>query len=318
MPPIDINEWWLAAAAAAAAGIVPASATAATEIGAQVGVVTSVRAGVVSATNERVVYIGNAVAFGERFRTDSTGIIHILFMDQSSMTLGPNSELVIDQFSFQPKEQRGNIAVNLIKGSLRVVGGFISKLTSPKGTNSALIRTATATIGIRGGISVIDAQPGQTQGTFLFGEHMDVMPPDSTGGVGGTGLLGGNGGTGGVGGTAGVVGSGPGTDSPFGGGARVTRPGFSVIANNGGIGNPFRLSPNDMAALTARFENRQGNRTPSGGSLISTNDRPGGLNAPGTLIAPNRVQHVSTDIQNQTPGRSLRNVMGSDSTQVQS
>jgi hypothetical protein len=73
-----------------------------------------------------------------------------------------------------------------------------------------------------------------------------------------------------------------------------------------------------MAALTARFENRQGNRTPSGGSLISTNDRPGGLNAPGTLIAPNRVQHVSTDIQNQTPGRSLRNVMGSDSTQVQS
>ena len=282
MPPMDINEWWLAAAAAAAAGIVPASATAATETGAQVGVVTSVRAGVVSATNERVVYIGNAVAFGERFRTDSTGIIHILFMDQSSMTLGPNSELVIDQFSFQPKEQRGNIAVNLIKGSLRVVGGFISKLTSPQGTNSALIRTATATIGIRGGISVIDAQPSQTQGTFLFGEHMDVLPPNEQGGT------------------------------------RVTRPGFSVIADGNGIGNAFRLPATDMAALTGRFENRQGNRSSSGASLISTNDRPGGLNSPGNSIAPNRVQQVSTDIQNQTPGNSLRNVMGSDSTQVQS
>ncbi len=282
MPPMDINEWWLAAAAAAATGIVPASATAATEIGAQVGVVTSVRAGVVSAANERVVYIGNAVAFGERFRTDSTGIIHILFMDQSSMTLGPNSELVIDQFSFQPKEQRGNIAVNLIRGSLRVVGGFISKLTSPKGTNSALIRTATATIGIRGGISVIDAQPGQTQGTFLFGEHMDVLPPNEQGGT------------------------------------RVTRPGFSVVADGNGIGTPFRLPATDMAALTGRFENRQGNRSSSGASLISTSDRPGGLNAPGTSIAPNRVQQVSTDIQNQTPSNSLRTVMGSDSTQVQS
>ena len=205
MPPMDINEWWLAAAAAAATGIVPASATAATEVGSQVGVVTSVRSGVVSATTERVVYIGNAVAFGERFRTDSTGIIHILFMDQSSMTLGPNSELVIDQFSFQPKEQRGNIAVNLIKGSLRVVGGFISKLASPRGANSAVVRTATATIGIRGGISVIDAQPGQTQGTFLFGEHMDVLPPDLPGGPG----------------------SAPPPDGQ--GGTRVTRPGFSVV-----------------------------------------------------------------------------------------
>ena len=95
MAPIDINDWWLAAAAAAATGLGAPSATAATEVGAQVGVVTSMRAGVVSATNERVVYIGNSVAYGERFRTDGSGIIHILFMDQSSMTLGPNSELVI-------------------------------------------------------------------------------------------------------------------------------------------------------------------------------------------------------------------------------
>ena len=282
MPPMDINEWWLAAAAAAATGMVPAAATAATEVGAQVGVVTSVRAGVVSAANERVVYIGNAVAFGERFRTDSTGVIHILFMDQSSMTLGPNSELVIDQFSFQPKEQRGNLAVNLIKGSLRVVGGFIRKLTSPKGANSALVRTATATIGIRGGISIVDTQPDQTRGTFLFGEHMDVMSPDGQ-----------------------TV-------------QQVTRPGFSVIANRNGIGSPFRFSPADMAGLISQFENRQANRSTGTGRLISTNDRPGGLNAPGTSLSPNRVQQVSTEIQTQTPGGSLRSVLVNGSTQVQS
>lgn len=282
MPPMDINDWWLAAAATAATGFVAPSATAATEVGRQVGVVTSVRAGVVSATNERVVYIGNSVAFGERFKTDSTGIIHMLFMDQSSMTLGPNSELIIDEFAFHPEEQRGNIAVNLIKGSLRVVGGFISKLTSPQGTNSALVRTATATIGIRGGISIVDTQPEQTRGTFLFGEHMDVLSADGQ--------------------------SGP----------RVTRPGFAVIANRSGMGVPFRFSPTDMANFVSQFENRQATRSTGGGNLISTNDRPRALNSPGSSIAPNRVQQVSTEIQNQTPGNSLRKLTGSDSTQVQS
>ena len=282
MAPMDINDWWLAAAAAAAAGFVAPTATAATNLGGQVGIVTSVRSGVVSATNERVVYIGNTVVFGERFRTDGTGIIHILFMDQSSMTLGPNSELVIDEFVFQPKERSGNIAVNLIKGSLRVVGGFISKLTSPKGPNSALVRTATATIGIRGGISIVETEPGQTQGTFLFGEHMDFLTPDEQ--------------------------SGP----------RVTRPGFSVIANNGRIGSPFRRLPSEMSNLIAGFESRQGSRSTGTGSLISTNDRPGGLSSPGTSLSPNRTQQVSQEVNTQTPGRSLRSVMGIDSTQIQS
>jgi hypothetical protein len=289
MAPMDINDWWLAAAAVAATGLTAPTASAATQAGTQVGVVTSVRAGVVSATTERVVYIGNSVVFGERFKTDSTGIIHILFMDQSSMTLGPNSELVIDEFVFQPKEQRGNIAVNLIKGSLRVVGGFISKLTSPKGANSALVRTATATIGIRGGISLVEAQTDQTQGTFLFGEHMDVLPPDGSDG-----------------------------SSEPNNGSRVTRPGFSVIASITGIGAPFRLPVQEMANLTSRFESRQSNNPSTGGNLVSTNDRPDGLNAPGRLLAPDRVPHVIADNQNQPPDKFLRTVMGNESTQVQS
>lgn len=317
MAPMDINDWWLAAAAAAATGFAAPNAGAATEVGTQVGVVTSVRAGVVSATNERVVYIGNSVAFGERFKTDSTGIIHILFMDQSSMTLGPNSELVINEFAYHPSEQRGNLAVNLIKGSLRVVGGFISKLTGPKGANSALVRTATATIGIRGGISVVDAQADQTQGTFLFGEHMDVLPPD-----GPAGNSGGGAGGGGAGGPGGGAGAGP--NGPTGaGGSRVTRPGFSVIARTtssggGGIGNPFRLPPSEMAGLTSRFENRQSNGTTPGGNLISTNDRPNGTNTPGSSLAPDRVQKTSNEVQHQTPGKSLRDIMGNNSAQVQS
>ncbi len=281
-PPMDVNDWWLAAAAAAATGFVAPAANAATELGTQVGIVTAVRAGVTSATDERVVYVGNSVAFGERFKTDASGIIHILFMDQSSMTLGPNSELVIDEFAFHPKEQRGNIAVNLIKGSLRVVGGFISKLTSPRGNNSAVVRTVTATIGVRGGITLVEAMDGQTRGTFLFGEHMEFLALNG---------------------------------QP---GQLVTRPGFSVLANGGGIGAPFRFSSADMANLINQFETRQFNPTAAGLNLISTNDRPRGINAPGSSLAPDRVQHVTTGVRNHTPGSSLRDILGNDSATVKS
>ena len=281
-PPMDINDWWLAAAAAAATGLVTPVANAATDVGTQVGIVTAVHPGVTSATNERVVYVGNSVAFGERFKTDAGGIIHILFMDQSSMTLGPNSELVIDEFAFHPKEQRGNIAVNLIKGSLRVVGGFISKLTSPRGNSAATVRTVTATIGIRGGITLVEAMDGQTRGTFLFGEHMEFLPFNNLPGQ------------------------------------MVTRPGFSVLANGTGIGAPFRFSAADMANLINQFETRQFNPTASGQNLISTNDRPNGIRAPGSSLAPDRVQHVTTDVRNQTAGSSLRDVLGSDSATVKS
>ena len=84
------------------------------------------------------------------------------------------------------------------------------------------------------------------------------------------------------------------------------------------MGIPFRFSPVDMANFVSQFENHQASRSTSGGNLISTNDRPRALNSPDSSIAPNRVQQVSTEIRNQTPGNSLRKLTGSDSTQVQS
>ncbi|MES2584154.1 MAG: FecR family protein [Pseudomonadota bacterium] len=282
-PPMDINDWWLAAAAAAATGMLAPAANAATPPAGQVGITSAVRPGVISASNERVVYIGNAVAFGERFRTDSTGVIHILFMDRSSMTLGPNSELVIDDFVFQPETQRGNIAVNLLKGSLRAVGGFISKLTSSSGRSAVQVRSPTATIGIRGGITMLDANPQQTSAVFLFGEEMRVSSLDGL-----------------------QV-------------QTVTRPGFCVITGPNGVGSPFKFSSIDMANLVNQFGIRQtGPQQGGAGNLISTNDRPGGLGTANSSLAPDRTLQVRTDVNTNAPGNTLRNLMGSESTQVRS
>ena len=281
-PPMDVNDWWLAAAAAAATGMLPPTASAATQATGQVGIASAARPGVLSVSNERVVYIGNAVTFGERFRTDSTGVIHILFMDRSSMTLGPDSELVIDEFVFHPEVQQGSITVNLLKGSLRAVGGFISKFITPRGRSVAQVRSPTATIGIRGGITLVDAQADSTRSVFLFGEHMQVFSPNGQ-------LL-----------------------------QTVTRPGFSVTTTANGAADPVRVPATDMTNLVNRFESRQTTAQGSPGDLISTDDRPDGLKSPNSSLAPDRVQHVSTDTATHNPAMSLRDLLGNQALQVQS
>ena len=286
MPPMDINDWWLAAAAAAAATGIPAtSVSAATSPSGQVGIATAVRPGVVSATNERVVYIGNAVTFGERFKTDGTGTIHILFMDQSSMTLGPNSELVIDEFTFHPETKRGNISIKFIQGALRVVGGFISKFNSAQGRSAVQVRAPTATIGIRGGITLVQADQNNTQGIFLFGDRMEFAAPDGT-------LL-----------------------------HTVNRPGFSVSSGPNGVGAPLRHPSQDLNRQLNQFAGNTPQGSPpagGGGNLISTNDRPGGLKKPNSTLAHDRAQNVTTDLNTNSPGHSLRTILGTPATQVQS
>ncbi|MBI2750242.1 MAG: FecR domain-containing protein [Burkholderiales bacterium] len=286
--PMDINEWWLAAAAATSILTPAATAQAATtQPGSQVGIATAVRPGVTTATNDRVIYIGNSVAFGERFKTDSTGVIHILFMDQSSMTLGPNSELVIDEFVFNPDSRRGSIAVNLVKGALRVVGGFISKFNNPQGNSAARVQTATATIGIRGGISVVEhnSDSNNTNAAFLFGQQMQV--------TGSNGQI-----------------------------LNITRPGFGTsIGPNGIPGNPFRTPTNFLNNMMQQFGNGPAGGQPPGGApsgpLISTNGNPIGNN-PNTGLAPDRTQQSRSQVNTQTPQSSLRNLLGSSPTTNQS
>ncbi len=94
----------------------------------------------------------------------------MLFLDESALTIGPNSEVVLDEFVYDPNTKTGKLVLTATKGLFRLVGGRISK------TNPVILKTPTATIGIRGGIAMVnaDAGGGATTSTFLFGDRMDV------------------------------------------------------------------------------------------------------------------------------------------------
>src|SRR5260370_8834403 len=59
--------------------------------------------GVAPGAAARQVVIGQEVVFNERFTTGPLGQTQLLFLDESAMTIGPNSDLTIDQFVYNPK-----------------------------------------------------------------------------------------------------------------------------------------------------------------------------------------------------------------------
>lgn len=116
---------------------------------------------------------------GQRITTGPGETTHVLFSDQSAITVGPNSEVVITEYQYTPPPPQpgapqaapqpgtGRLLLQMPKGILRVVGGLLSKRAD------TLVKTPTATIGIRGGISIVEhGDDNTTKGTFLFGDHM--------------------------------------------------------------------------------------------------------------------------------------------------
>src|SRR5207245_5058272 len=71
--------------------------------------------------------IGQEVVFDERITTGPAGQTQVLFVDQSSMSVGPGSDVVIDEFVYDPRAGTGKLAASLTRGVFRFVGDKLSK-----------------------------------------------------------------------------------------------------------------------------------------------------------------------------------------------
>src|SRR5215468_11396234 len=118
--------------------------------------------------NERILRIGIDVQANELVTTSANDRAHLVFLDGSALTVGPNARLTIDKFVYDPNTQTGELAVNASRGVLRLVGGKISK------TTPITITTPSSTIGIRGGIAHIKATSNQSTATLLFGTSLTM------------------------------------------------------------------------------------------------------------------------------------------------
>jgi hypothetical protein len=113
---------------------------------------------------DRVLRVGTDVQANEIISTAADDRAHLVFLDGTTLTIGPSSSMTIDKFVYDPTTQKGELAVNATKGVFRVIGGRISK------TSAITVTTPAATMGIRGGMAAFSvATGGATITVSLFG-----------------------------------------------------------------------------------------------------------------------------------------------------
>jgi hypothetical protein len=116
----------------------------------------------------RALTLGTDVVRDETVQSSATGRGQLLFLDQTTLSLAPNTTIVLDRFVFDPDRGTGEIGLQLTEGALRFIGGTLSR------QQDAVIRTPTSTIGIRGSSALILHQNGRTIVIFIAGNRVCV------------------------------------------------------------------------------------------------------------------------------------------------
>ena len=99
------------------------------------------------------------VRTGDVVSTERDSYAQIRLTDGGQVTLRPNTQLRIEGYEFSENEpQKDNFVFSLLKGGMRAVTGLIGKRAN---RDAYRLRTATATVGIRGtDFNAIEVPPG--------------------------------------------------------------------------------------------------------------------------------------------------------------
>ena len=218
---------------------------------------------------ERVMEIGAQVVRNERIETSASGSMQIMFIDKTSLTIGPNSKITIDEFVYNPTDGTGTMSVRLGRGLLRVVGGQVTH------TGGATITTPAATIGVRGGVATVNHCAGQcdqpgTRATLHFGSLV-VTPIGPAG-------------------------------SPTGAPQSITRPGFATfVAGQGQSGQansasaPQRATQSEVGETNTALNSKRGQ---AGGATTKPTDQGAGNAGVGTNVPTDAGSIASRQGQN--------------------
>jgi len=97
-------------------------------------------------TETRELKTGDKIYLNETILAGADSGTQILLLDQSTFTIGSESEVVMDTFIYDPDTNDGKIVANVKQGSLKVISGLISK----KNPDSLTVKVPEGTLGSRG------------------------------------------------------------------------------------------------------------------------------------------------------------------------
>lgn len=95
-------------------------------------------------------YEGAVVYRQAEITTKRFGHAELYLDDGSTLSVGPNAGIVIDDYVYNPDTESGQAALSLVTGAVRMLSGKI-------GSGNVRIRTPVATVGIRGTVFYLAA-----------------------------------------------------------------------------------------------------------------------------------------------------------------
>jgi hypothetical protein len=113
------------------------------------------KASIVRDHKEIQVKIEEKIFKGDTIKTGPDGSLGVIFKDDALLSLGPDSELVIDEFLYAPSQGKLSFVTRLLKGTAAFFSGVIAKL-SPQ---SVRFETPEATVAIRGTKFLVRVEP---------------------------------------------------------------------------------------------------------------------------------------------------------------
>ncbi len=127
----------------------------ATEAATQAGVSAAVRGNVdltpVVDQAVRPIGSGEDVFLGDALKSHEDSGMQLMLLDETSLTMGPNAELTIDEFIYDPATGIGEITASLAEGVFR----FVTGKTSQGQDKAMTLEVPFGTIGIRGTIGAV-------------------------------------------------------------------------------------------------------------------------------------------------------------------
>lgn len=96
----------------------------------------------------RQVQSGDPIFLGDAISSGKASGLQIMLLDETVFSIGPNSEIAIDEFVYDPETNSGKVTASVAKGVFRFITGKIAR----KRPEDMTVRLPTATIGIRGTI----------------------------------------------------------------------------------------------------------------------------------------------------------------------
>jgi len=120
----------------------------------------------------RKAVIKEPVFLGDNVNAHIGSSLQVLLRDKSTFTVGPQCDMVIDKFVYDPKKKNNSLSAKVKEGMFRFTSGSVSK-TNP---DEIIVETPTATMGIRG--TMVEVLVGPE--AFLCSKHENILVPGVT------------------------------------------------------------------------------------------------------------------------------------------